>query len=575
MPQKTIRSNWLCLLLVAILLVMMVAPAALARPVEKQAVLIGFHSAPGKAEIGLITAFGGQVSRVFSIVPVVAAELPANAVQALSRHPLISYIEPDYEVFAVSQTIPWGIPHVRAPEAWTAGTEGAGIKVAVLDTGIGPHTDLQVLGGWNTLDNNGNYNDGHGHGTHVAGSVAALDNNLGVVGVAPQAHLYAVKVLSDSGSGTTSSVVAGIEWAQNNGMKIVNMSLGASSGTTTLENACNNAYNAGLLLVAAAGNSGNLRGTGNNINYPARYNSVIAVAAIDKDNKRASFSSTGDQLELSAPGVSVYSTVPGGYVTYSGTSMASPHVAGVAALVWANNPELSNTELRNLLNETASDLGVTGRDQHFGFGLVNALAAVTGAPPPNQVQTGTITGTVKEAGTGLAIDGANITAVKDGTTFTAVTENNGGYTLSLPVGTYSVTASKTGYESKTESVIVSNESSVPVDFVLTKTSTATTVGVVSVNYSTNGGKNNNQHLSVTLTVADNFGNKVSGASVSIQLTRDGKLVASGTGTSGSNGTVTFTLNNAPKGTYTTTVTNVFASGLTWDGVTPANSFTKN
>lgn len=208
--------------------------------------------------------------------------------------------------------------------------------------------------------------DDNGHGTHVAGTIGALDNELGVIGVAPQADIYAIKALDQYGNGSYSDIISGIEWAIDNNIDIINMSIGGTTKSKTLETAVNNAYNAGILLVASAGNNGyDKKGT---ITYPAAYDSVIAVGAVDENNTRAYFSSVGRQLELMAPGVNVLSTVPNNsYASYSGTSMASPHIAGSAALLWEANPNLSNVEIRNLLNNSAIYLGDSFE---YGNGLV-------------------------------------------------------------------------------------------------------------------------------------------------------------------------------------------------------------
>ncbi|MDW5552253.1 S8 family serine peptidase [Methanosarcina sp.] len=153
------------------------------------------------------------------------------------------------------------------------------------------------------------------------------------------------------------------------------MSLGSNDGTTALEAACSQAYDSGILLVAAAGNDGNERGTGDSVDYPGAYGSVIAVAAIDSMNKRASFSSTGTAVELAAPGVNILSTYQDGWASLSGTSMACPHVAGTAALVLAANPSFTNDNIRSRLAQTATDFGTPGRDNLYGYGLVNAEAA--------------------------------------------------------------------------------------------------------------------------------------------------------------------------------------------------------
>jgi subtilisin len=361
------------------------APEGVPSPVNgKIDVLIGFEGTPNP---GLVRAFGGEIYAEFTIVDVIAARIPQQAADALQKRSEVSYVELDKPMYATSQTIPWGINRVFKDETYPFPTwlksKGAAIKVAVLDTGIdGSHEDLHLVlkGGDNTIDaGSSSYDDGHGHGTHVAGTIAATDNTVGVVGVSPGIDLYAVKVLSDSGSGSTSSVIAGIEWAVYSKIHIVNMSLGGG-GTTSLKDACDNAYGAGVLLVSSAGNSGNRRGTGDNVSYPAAYDSVIAVAASDSSDSRASFSSTGPAVELIAPGVSILSTLPGNkYGSYSGTSMASPHVAGVAALVWAADPGLSNEQVRNILRTTAEDLKLSSN--HQGYGLVRADLAVAAVFP--------------------------------------------------------------------------------------------------------------------------------------------------------------------------------------------------
>ncbi len=355
---------------------------------EKSNYLIGFAGTQTRnTNLGLVRAFGGEVYAQFSIVDAVAAQMTPQQALALAKNPHVSYVELDAEMHALEQIVPWGIDRVLGGEAsrlstWDKST-GNGVGVAVLDTGISQHEDLAIKDGIRFyvqgifLRSDSNYNDGNGHGTHVAGTIAAANNSVGVVGVAPAADLYAVKVLGDNGSGSISAIVAGIEWAYNrsNYIKIINMSLGSSSPSTTLEGACNAAYAKGMLVVSSAGNSGNEAGTGDNVGYPAKYASVIAVAASNADGARAYFSSTGPAVELIAPGVNVLSTIPGGYAAYNGTSMASPHVAGVAALVWGAKPTLSNEELRSALQTTAVSLGLDQTQQ--GYGLVRGDLAVT------------------------------------------------------------------------------------------------------------------------------------------------------------------------------------------------------
>jgi len=381
--------------LILVLMAGLLGSAGLAAaPPERIDVLIGFHEAPGGSEQALVRGGGGEIYRQFTLVNVIAARMTPQAAGALALNPRVVYVELDGPVYALEQVVPWGIDRVFGDETYPFATwvesKGLGINVAVLDTGIDQnHQDLNVVDGTNTIDGTHWGADGSGHGTHVAGTIAALDNAMGVVGVAPDVMLYAVKVLNDSGSGSASSVAAGIEWAVNNGIPVLNMSLGSRTHSQTLQDACDAAYSTGHLLVAAAGNSGNVRGRGDNVIYPAKYSSVVAVAASDVNNRRASFSSTGQAVELMAPGVSILSTLPGDkYGTYGGTSMASPHVAGVAALVWAAAPDLSNVEMRAILQRTAEDLGLLSL--HQGYGLVRAdlavreVAEIEPPPPPEQ-----------------------------------------------------------------------------------------------------------------------------------------------------------------------------------------------
>ncbi len=343
--------------------------------------LIGFSAGP---DIHAVKNAGGKPYRTFNIVPAVAARLNEKAREALSRNPNVTYIEPDYKVFSTAQSVPWGVDRVFGIETysfttWTVST-GSGVSVAIIDTGIdSDHEDLpSIAGGTNTVGGS-SYEDGDGHGTHVAGTVAGLDNTIGVVGVAPGVSLYAVKVLDDSGGGTVSSVVGGIEWAVENGIEVLNMSLGSSSGTETMRLACENAWQKGHIIVSSAGNSGNRGGGGDNVGYPAAYESVIAVAASTSADTRASFSSTGPAVELIAPGYQILSTLPDDRYTdtYSGTSMAAPHVTGVAALTWASNTTLTNTQVRDILRGTAEDLGLDAN--HQGYGLARADLAVAAA----------------------------------------------------------------------------------------------------------------------------------------------------------------------------------------------------
>lgn len=327
----------------------------------------------------------------------------------IKANPDVEYVEVDHEahilgfqsvdihnkgVDSLQQSTPWGISKIRATEVHDTGDKGTGIKVCVIDTGIDyNHPDLKAnyKEGYNFLAGNTDPLDDNGHGTHVSGIIAAVDSDTGVVGVAPEASLYVLKVLDKNGSGSYTDIVSALQWAIDNEMEVVNMSFGGTSYSKALEDICNAANNVGILLIAAAGNSGSGSDT---IIYPAKYNSVVAVAATDSNDKRASFSSMGPALEISAPGVNILSTVPqgtckhcdpSGYKNLNGTSMACPHIVGTAALVMKTDPDLSNNEVRGRINNTSLDLSPEGRDTEYGYGRVDAKAAVdndTPLPPP-------------------------------------------------------------------------------------------------------------------------------------------------------------------------------------------------
>lgn len=346
-----------------------------------------------------ITDVGGYVNLYHDFINAASGFIPANMLGVLQSNPNVEYVELDQEVYALAQTIPWGITKINAPTVWNTGNKGAGIKIGVIDTGIDyNHEDLKsnYKGGYNYVAKTSDPKDDHGHGTHVSGTIAALNNDIGVVGVAPEAWIYAIKVLDSNGSGSYSNVISGIEWCINNGMQIMSASLGGGSFSQALKDACDSAWNAGLVFCAAAGNSGGTGcpATGGNVGYPAKYDSVIAIGATDSGDALASFSSRGPEVEVSAPGVAVLSTVPtgtckmcdpSGYKQANGTSMATPHASGVCALIWKANPSYTNAQVRTCLQTGVLDLGAVGRDSCFGYGRIDAnlaVACVAGTPPP-------------------------------------------------------------------------------------------------------------------------------------------------------------------------------------------------
>lgn len=375
----------------------------------KVPVLVRFSKPPSQTEAALVAKLGGSVKRQFKIVPAFAVELPAEAVNALRRQPGIAAVELDMEVVAHDYANVWGVERINSPAVhaghWVGSDAtpipilGTGIRVAVLDTGIDYlHPDLSAnyRGGYDFVNNDNDPMDDNWHGTHVSGTIGALKDGVGAVGVSPEIDLYGLKVLDARGSGSFSSIISALDWAVNNNMQVLNLSLGSSGDPgTTVRQAFQQAYNQGLVIISSAGNAGSGTDT---VGYPAKYESVIAVASTTSTDSRSSFSSTGPAVEIAAPGSSIYSTDSGGgYYTASGTSMAAPHVAGVAALILAagigdlNGNTFTNDEVRWVLQMTAEDLGAAGRDEGFGYGLVDAVGAVwlaanpDGSSPPPSV----------------------------------------------------------------------------------------------------------------------------------------------------------------------------------------------
>jgi subtilisin len=357
----------------------------------EKSVIIGFKQKPGPSEQALIHGAKGIIKRTYQLIPAVAASLPEQEIAKLRKNGKIAYIEENAVYRAAVEPLPdreyensWGVHHILADVAHASGNRGTGVRVAVLDTGID----------YNHEDLDGNYRDGHdfvfddddpfddsfnSHGTHMAGIVAAEENGIGVVGVAPEVDLFAVKVLDGAGFGTADWIIAGIDWAVRNGVEVINLSI-VGPDTQGLHDACDEAYDAGVILVAAGGNS---QAGGRPVGYPAGYDSVIAVTATDALDMPGYFSPIDEKLELAAPGVDVLSTVAGGsYDFLSGTSQATSHVTGVAALSILSNTEdisgdglVNNEDVRLMLQMGAIDLGSAGKDEIYGYGLVDGEAA--------------------------------------------------------------------------------------------------------------------------------------------------------------------------------------------------------
>lgn len=347
---------------------------------------------PGTPEKAKSDVHGRQGGRVVDVIPgidVQVVRIPQSKVEekvrAYKGEASVQFAEPDFIAKAIfTPNDPyfdkqWGMSKIQTPKAWDITTGSSAVKIAICDTGIDQnHEDLaaKIVANKNftrslTVD------DKYGHGTHVAGIAAAITNNgKGVAGVGFNSNLMNVKVLGDTGSGYYSWVASGIIWAADNEAKVINLSLGGSSPSDTLKNAVDYAWGKGAVLVAAAGNNNSDAPL-----YPAYYENCITVAATDQDDARAYFSNYGDWVDIAAPGVSIFSTMPNhrnrigvlNYGSLSGTSMSTPHVAGVAALVFAVvRPDGTNADVRTRIEASVdSTTGFT-----TDIGRVNALKAV-------------------------------------------------------------------------------------------------------------------------------------------------------------------------------------------------------
>jgi len=285
----------------------------------------------------------------------------------------------------------WSIVNGDVLGAWDMGATGQGVTIAIVDTGIAlNHPDLKdnIVPGYNAITGSealGANKDNNGHGTHVSGIVAAERNNLGIVGVAYQAKIMPIKAMDSLGDGYDDTIAAGIVWAADHGAKIINLSLGSQNGahsSDVLRQSVSYAYNKGCLMIAAAGNFDPTAEGNPGVSYPAADPHVLAITATDQNNNVANYSVTGPEVALAAPGDSITSdwwsaTKGSGYADASGTSMAAPFVSGEAALIWSQHPDWSRDQVIQVLEAGVNDLGSPGRDNNYGYGLVDVKLALT------------------------------------------------------------------------------------------------------------------------------------------------------------------------------------------------------
>lgn len=382
MKKPTLFNAW------AILLSIFVFTSTIfAGPHEAPRKIVVFqkHFTDRAAQHALIKTSGAVPIKPLKIINGMAVYLPEAAQSALEAHldDKILRIEDDIIVHGIApggkgggdeqplQELPWGIDRIEADIAW-GDTNGTMVNVAILDTGANlDHLDLidNIKGNYNAISARKSADDDHGHGTHVTGIIGAVNNTIGVVGAGPQVNLYPVKVLDRKNEGFLSDIVDGLQWCIDNNMQVINMSFGSDVTNQAYHDAFIAVHNAGIVQVAAAGN------TGGAILYPAKYPETIAVSSTDLADQLAASSARGAEIDLAAPGVGINSTaIDGLYTTMSGTSMASPHVTGTVALLLATDGTLTPTEVKTKLKNTAEDLGLPTIEQ--GAGLIRADLAI-------------------------------------------------------------------------------------------------------------------------------------------------------------------------------------------------------
>ena len=564
-----------------------------------------------------VNARGATVSqRYHAALNGFAANLSESAVNDLAADERVESVMPDFEVHASAQTTPTGIQRIQAPTSPLAQIDGVdqrvAVDVAVLDTGSGPHVDLNIAGGYNcTSSNTSAYNDDNGHGTHVAGTIGAIDNGSGVVGVAPGARIWSIKVLNAQGSGSGSQILCGIDWVKQHAstIEVANMSLG---GATTMQDDhnCGNTNGdsvhkaicgvvaAGVTFAVAAGNDGkDAAGF-----FPAQYDEVITVSALDDtdgkagglgagnsfgaDDTLASFSNFGADVDVIAPGVSIYSTyLNNGYGSMSGTSMATPHVTGAAALYKAGHASATPAQVRSALISTGSTTTWSGDKDGFKEPLIDvstfAAGSGGGATHDASVNSASVAASVTRGATATvsATIGNNGSATE--TIAVSFKETPGGATQSTSVSVAAGASSNVSFSwSTTSSTALGTHTFTVTATVASDSNSANNSGTASTNVQVvSGGTATTMSVSNITLARTNLssgyrltakvyvksnGVIVSGGKVTVKFTYPNGTTTSMTATTNSAGYASFLRNVTSKGTYKVEVTSITKSGTTYN-----------
>lgn len=355
---------------------------------NKNEVTVKFKKSPSDAQLNeMLTEINGDIIKQIDSTVVFRSHSMSTPelITHFKNKQIVDFAEPNYlylqnEIgpndLLYQEQYQWNLPVIRTEVGWDVTRGKEDIIIAVVDTGVDlQHPDLKnrLIQGYNVIENNHFPDDDNGHGTHVAGIIASETNNQeGIAGMTWFNKIMPIKAMESGGYGTTFDIAKGITWAVDHGADVINLSLGNYQPSELMEEAVKYAYKHNVVLIAASGNDNSAHPS-----YPACYPEVMAVSAIDYNGNRATFSNYGDYVDVAAPGVQIPSTYFNQqYAALSGTSMASPHVAGLAGLIRSANPNLTNKEVINIIKKTAYDLGPKGNDVEFGKGLIDVKSAL-------------------------------------------------------------------------------------------------------------------------------------------------------------------------------------------------------
>lgn len=349
-------------------------------------IVVRFHPRPDQAKIEQMAAsLDAKIKRDFGKFLILKSKSLSTKelMKKLAEHPDSVYAEPNYLLLPNRKPndtyyteYQWNLSLIGMEQTWDVSKGRNDVIVAVVDTGIDmdhPEFAGKLVEGYNVLEDNHTPQDDNGHGTHVSGVIAAKTNNEdGIAGMSWNSKLMPIKAIGADGSGSAVDIAQGIYWATDNGADVINLSVGNYTSSAALKDACRYAYDRNVILVAASGNDAT-----DQPSYPAAYEEVLSVAAVDHLKERADFSNFGDYIDVAAPGVDIPSTyIYSDYASLSGTSMACPHVAALASLVRSVNPRMKNSEIMEHIRNSAVDLGPPGHDQLYGYGMIDSAQTI-------------------------------------------------------------------------------------------------------------------------------------------------------------------------------------------------------